>query len=312
MPDWKKVSKEIEGYAVKANPLDRIRRKYLKIFSEYTGRNVITYYSAFVQKPDIDDIEINDNDMNAFMQTIYGLDKSRGLDLILHTPGGNLASAVSLVTYLKSIFGNNIRAFVPQMAMSAGTMISLSCREIILGKESSLGPIDPQYHGMSASGVVEEYRRACEDIKKDPSCAPLWQVMFSQYSPVFIGDCEKALQWSAEQTKQWLCDNMLKDVEKKETQAGEIIHALTDHSKTYFHGRQYHIDELRKMGLKVTALEEMDKNTRRGGCADLQDCLLTIHHAYMQTFADSYAVKIIENQIGKGMIISREETYDGE
>ena len=201
MPDWKEVTKEINDLAENtSNPLDAIRRKYLNTFSKYTNRNVIAYYSAFVQKPSINGTEINDNDMNAFMQTIHGLDKSKGLDLILHTPGGNLASAVSIVTYLKSIFHDNIRAFVPQMAMSAGTMISLSCKEIILGKQSALGPIDPQYGGLSASGVVEQYHRAVRDISSDSSCISLWQVMYSKYNPVFIGDCEKAVKWANEQT----------------------------------------------------------------------------------------------------------------
>lgn len=55
-----------------------------------------------------------------------------GLDLILHTHGGQIAATESIVHYLRSIFGNNIRAFIPQLAMSAGTMIALSCKEIIM------------------------------------------------------------------------------------------------------------------------------------------------------------------------------------
>ena len=304
MPDWKEVTKEINNLAENtSNPLDAVRRKYLNTFSKYTDRNVIAYYSAFVQKPSINGTEINDNDMNAFMQTIHGLDKSKGLDLILHTPGGNLASAVSIVTYLKSIFHNNIRAFVPQMAMSAGTMISLSCKEIILGKQSALGPIDPQYGGLSASGVVEQYHRAVNDINSDSSCIPLWQVMYSKYNPVFIGDCEKAVKWANEQTYRWLCENMFDGDNEAHLKARKIVEALSDHSKTYFHGRQYHIDELKDIGIKVKALEELDKDNKIDGCADLQDCLLTVHHSYMQSFANSNAIKIIENQNGNAMII---------
>ena len=42
------------------------------------------------------------------------------------------------------MFGTDIRAIVPQLALSAGTMVALACKEIIMGKHSSLGPIDPQ------------------------------------------------------------------------------------------------------------------------------------------------------------------------
>lgn len=214
-----------------------------------------------------------------------------------------MASAVSIVTYLKSIFHNNIRAFVPQMAMSAGTMISLSCKEIILGKQSALGPIDPQYGGLSASGVVEQYHRAVRDISSDSSCISLWQVMYSKYNPVFIGDCEKAVKWANEQTHRWLCENMFDGDNEADLKASKIVEALSDHSKTYFHGRQYHIDELKDIGIKVKPLEELDKDNKIDGCADLQDCLLTVHHSYMQSFANSNAIKIIENQNGNAMII---------
>ena len=54
----------------------------------------------------------------------------------------------------------DIRVIVPHMAMSAGTMIACSSREIIMGKESSLGPIDPQYHNVPAQGVLKEFERA--------------------------------------------------------------------------------------------------------------------------------------------------------
>ena len=48
--------------------------------------------------------------------------EGRGLDLILHTPGGDMAATESLVDYLRAMFGTDICAFVPQLAMSAGTI----------------------------------------------------------------------------------------------------------------------------------------------------------------------------------------------
>ena len=51
MPNWGELLKNINN----GNPLDVERRKYLKILHEYTGRNVIAYYSGFLQKPGIID-----------------------------------------------------------------------------------------------------------------------------------------------------------------------------------------------------------------------------------------------------------------
>jgi ClpP class serine protease len=98
--------------------------------SGLTDRNVIAYYSGWLQKGYLEQqgirgFEVNDDDKNGFMATIHQLDRSKGLDLLLHTPGGDTAATESLVDYLRSMFGTDIRAIVPQLAMSAGTMIAL-------------------------------------------------------------------------------------------------------------------------------------------------------------------------------------------
>ena len=190
MPGWSAVLAEINQ--VKANiagasALDIVRRKYLGELHAHTGRNVIAYYSAWLQRgPNTPNLSINDADKNAFMATIHGLDRSLGLDLILHTPGGSIAAAESLVDYLRRMFDTNIRAVVPQLAMSAGTMIACACMEIILGKESNLGPIDPQMNGMPANGILKEFEQAAREIKADPSRIAIWQVIIGKYHPSFL------------------------------------------------------------------------------------------------------------------------------
>lgn len=127
------------------------------------------------------------------MLTIHKMDKSKGLDLILHTPGGDLVATESLVDYLYSIFNYDIRVIVPQISMSAGTMIALSAKEIILGKHSNLGPIDPQMGGLACQAVLHEFEEAKKDIKMNPQAAPLWQVIIGKYHPTFLGACDKLL-----------------------------------------------------------------------------------------------------------------------
>lgn len=51
MPNWEQVRNEINSIS---NPLDSVRRKYLSIMNQYTNRNIIAYYSAFIQKPGIE------------------------------------------------------------------------------------------------------------------------------------------------------------------------------------------------------------------------------------------------------------------
>ncbi len=80
-------------------------------------------------------------------------------------------------------------------------------------------------------------------------------------------------------------------------------YALSSHNATYSHSRHIHIDELVNLGLKIVPLEELD-NRSIDDCKDLQDCVLTIHHSFMQTLASTNALKIVENHAGQAMIIT--------
>ena len=133
MPDWNQILDEINALDTAAiNKYDTLRRRYLKRLHKQTDRNIIAYYSGWLQKPQLEGTEINDEDKNGFMTVLHELDHEKGLDLILHTPGGVTGAAESLVDYLRAVFGTNIRAFVPQLALSGGTVIACGCKEIYM------------------------------------------------------------------------------------------------------------------------------------------------------------------------------------
>lgn len=296
MPNWSDLVKEIGQLG---SPYDILRRKYIKDLADYTKRNVICYYSGFLQKPELGASNaVNDSDKNGFMTTINGLDTSLGLDLILHTPGGDTAATESIVDYLWQVFSGDIRCFVPQMAMSAGTMIACSSKEIWMGKQSSLGPVDPQFNGIPAHGVLEEFKRAHNEITTDPRTIPLWQPIISKYSPAFLGECEKAVKWSNELVTEWLSRNMLKDTENNQDIIEKIIIELGDHSVSYAHNRHLSYEKCKKIGLNV---KEMESDQ------ELQDKVLSVHHIYYHTLSSSSAFKIIENQNGVAFIQSAQQ-----
>jgi|TARA_R110001599_G_C12254744_1_gene659935 hypothetical protein len=293
MPNWNEVLDEI-NHEGRFSPLDIIRHKYLKLLNQKTGRNIICYYSGWLQKPEFPS-SIDDNDKNGLMTTIHGLDHSLGLDLILHTPGGNVAATESIVHYLRTIFNDEIRVFVPQIAMSAGTMIACASKEIFMGKESNLGPIDPQFGGIPAHGVLDEFNRAVQEVKDDPKSLPIWQTVIQKYHPTFLGECKQAIELSSQLVTCWLKEVMFKDQNDAASKAASIVSTLNNHADTKTHSRHIHFQEAIDMGLNVTMLEE-DQG--------LQDLVLTIHHAYMHTLANTRAVKIIENHKERAMIQS--------
>ena len=125
MPIWSEILRELSQTAPQGAPpdFDGVRRRYLSNLHRHTGRNTVLYASGWLQKnaPPAR-TSINDEDIHALMEVTSGLRDST-LDLILHSPGGSPEAAEGIVSYLRSRF-QHIRVIVPELAMSAATMIS--------------------------------------------------------------------------------------------------------------------------------------------------------------------------------------------
>src|SRR3989344_1726703 len=78
-------------------------------------------------------------DMSKVMNKMEG----ESFDLILHTPGGDIFSSLAISRLIKQYPGP-IRAIIPLYSMSGGSLLALSCEEIIMTPNASMGPIDPQ------------------------------------------------------------------------------------------------------------------------------------------------------------------------
>lgn len=290
MPNWNELLNEVNALG---SAHDVLRRKYLNQLHQVTKRNIIVYCSGWLQKQGVTGAGINDEDKNGFMNAVNGLDRSLGLDLVLHTPGGETAATESLVDYLRQMFKGDIRAIVPQLAMSGGTMISCACKSILMGQQSSLGPVDPQFNGIPAHGVLEEFKRAHDEIRVDPSKIPVWQPIIAKYSPAFIGECQKAVSWSEILVREWLATGMLAEDEKRDEKIERIVEELTNHALSLSHARHLSPATCKDMGLRIEMLEDDQR---------LQDAVLSLHHVYMLTMSQTAAFKIIENHNGAAFI----------
>ena len=269
-------------------PFDVVRRKYISKFAEKTGRNVICYYSAFLSKSDNPDTSISDKDINGFMTAMHGLDKKNGLDLILHSPGGDVAATEALGNYLISFFGKDIRVFVPQLSMSGGTMLACIGKEIHMGKHSSIGPIDPQFGGLPAYGIIQEYEEAKREVTQNPQSIEFYRTILSKYPPTLVGQCYKATELSTDVLTGWLnAGDMFVNSKNKDKEIRNIVCQLNNNTDTKMHARHISAEKAKEIGLNVINLEKDDQT---------QDLVLSIHHAYMATLENTNAVKIIENQ----------------
>ncbi len=145
--------------------------------------------------------------------------KDKPIDLIIHTPGGQLHASMQIARALKN-HSARTRVFVPHYSMSGGTIIALAANEIIMDKDASLGPVDPQVG----------------DILRGVFPAPSWlhvarkKGLEADDTTLMMSDIsEKALKFTRDMVNE-LLEGKFGDKEKQEQvveklTGGEMIHS---------------------------------------------------------------------------------------
>ena len=280
------------------SPHDILRRKYLKQLYEHTGRAVIFYGTCWLEnKQGIagESLSVTLGDKQGFMEAVSNVSE-RELDLILTSPGGSPEAAESIMNYLRSRF-DHIRAVIPVAAMSAATMMALACDEILLGTHSQLGPIDPQLTVLTPEGprsspgqaILDQFemaKRECQDARNIGAWLPLLRSLL----PGLIAQCIHSQQQAEEFVAEQLASHMLHKDAKRATQ---VAAWFANFSRFKSHSRPVTIADVSDLGLVVTRLESDHQ---------LQDLVLSVHHAARHTFNDTGTTKLIENHHGRAYL----------
>lgn len=215
-----------------------------------------------------------------------------------------MEAADQIVQYLRSKY-KHIRAIIPQNAMSAATMIACACDEIVMGKHSAIGPIDPQVTFPTPSGsftapaqaILDEFEQAKAEVAANPATAPLWVTKIQTYPHGFLNICSTTLSLSQQKVEEWLNTNMFKSLAKAKRPGKKIAAWLANAKEHKTHGRPITIEMARNVGLRVTALEDDQ---------DMQELVLSTFHAAMVTFGITNCVKMVESHLGKGIFLQVE------
>ena len=270
-----------------------LKRSAEKI-ADISKRNVLYYASSFLQKPQVPGhyVSLNPEDLNGFMAGMHGLDFDRDLLLILHTPGGLAEAAQTIMDYLRSKF-TRIDVVIPTYAMSAGTMIALGCDSIIMGRQSQLGPTDPQlvvgYQAYSAHAIISQFDEAKADIQRDPQSAAAWAPVLRSYGPALLQHARNAISFGQDLVERWLERHMFRDEDDPKAMAQQTAEHFGGGSHAS-HGRRIDRTEAASRGIKIVALEENQ---------DLQEAVLTLYHLSTIAFESTPAVKSVTNSIGR-------------
>ncbi|MYA51859.1 MAG: serine protease [Chloroflexi bacterium] len=267
-----------------------------------TGRAVILYSSAWLEARDLPPatVSISLQDMVGFMEVVSNVEEDE-LDLIVHSPGGSAEAAEAIVEYLRTRF-KHVRAFVPLAAMSAATMIALSADEIVMGDHSQLGPqfqiATPEGpRAAPAKAILDQFEHAKRECR-DPANLAAWMPILRSYAPGLLAQCEDSRELAEGMVSQWLADYMFQGEADREEKAKRVAAWFADYDSFQSHGRRVGPQPARNQGVHVTRLEDDH---------DLQDAVLSVHHAAMHTFSNTMSAKIVENHHGRAWVQSRRD-----
>jgi len=92
-------------------------------------------------------------DSEALVAQIRRTPPEKPIDMIIHTPGG-IALAAEMIAMAARKHAGKVTTIVPFYAMSGGSLIALAAEEILMEKESILGPLDPQINGFPSRSLI--------------------------------------------------------------------------------------------------------------------------------------------------------------
>ena len=307
MPIWSQILGELKQTAQDSDGIpnfDLVRRRYLARLHRHTGRNVILYASGWLQKSTAhpSSVSVVPEDLQGFMEVSHGLSGNDSpLDLVIHSPGGSIEAAEAIVGYLRDRF-SDIRIIVPNLAMSAATMIACAGNVVVMGSHSRLGPTDPQHllstpmgeRAVAAHDVLRQFDQARGECANS-AVLPAWLPMLSQYGPDLLARCENSIKLANSLVELWLSTYMFAGEPNADGDAKHIADWLGTRGNHNSHGRMLARESLTKKGLKIEPLE---------ADGTLQDLALSVFHATTHTFSGTPATKIMENHLGRAFVKS--------
>jgi len=185
--------------------------------------------------------------------------------------------------------------------MSAATMMALAADEICMARHSTLGPTDPQFvlrtntgdiRYVSAHALNEEFERAKELAKNDPSSFTAWAPIIGQYPPGILAQSKHSMELTTNLVKVWLRKYMLAD-DKYKARKARVISKYFSGGQHHSHGRPLMREELINKGLNIKCMEDDQ---------DEQDLIMSSYHAANHMLGGTIVTKVIEGDSGRGYL----------
>jgi ClpP class serine protease len=226
------------------------RQSLIKEIETQTGTTLICYVAGTGQ-------QINRQDTLGMVDLLHNIPTGSNIDLLLHSPGGDIDAAEKLVGLIRRRAGR-IRVIVPDFAKSAATLIALGADEIVMSDTSELGAIDPQIDLVDANGnpsvhsaqnYIDAYEKHVAALGADPG-DPVAQIMLNKMEPATVRKLERIMTRSRAIATDLLRTRMIRDEETAE----ETAKSLADTERWHSHGQVISHEIARGLGLNITYL----------------------------------------------------------
>ncbi|MBY5717067.1 hypothetical protein HFO33_10855 [Rhizobium leguminosarum] len=204
-------------------------------------------------------------DTLGFVDMLHNISPGDPIDLMLHTPGGDVDAAEKLITLVRSATGEQgqLRIIVPDYAKSAGTLMALGANSIVMSESSELGPIDPQVslkdgNGHDVNHSVLTYLNAYEEAKqafREAPDDPANCITFERFDPTMVRKFN-----SVRNRARTFAENLLK---RRGANFSKIASELMNISTYPSHGQMIGWEAARNMGLTVEYLPLQDPTWRK-------------------------------------------------
>lgn len=246
------------NYAVAEIDLaSEIRKSFREISAARGGRPVACYVANVVNSKIMAPTGIDSSDELPLNELISTAPSTDEIDIILVTPGGSGEQVAKFVEKIRSKY-KHVAFLLPNMAMSAGTILAMSGDEIIMSPSSYIGPIDPQFFGhkgglypaqalLSLIEDIQERGQKALQSGQNPRWADL-QIL-RNIDAKEIGNAINASSYSIELVKNYLLNFKFRTwqvhqssgqpvtQQDKERRADEIATLLCSHARWKSHGR---------------------------------------------------------------------------
>jgi hypothetical protein len=268
----------------RSNPFE-LRLKTISAIEKITGIPLICYVSKTSNVPMSTPVSIDEDDIIGFSDLIT---KTPGdnIDIFIISNGGSPEAAERIVKLLRNNY-KSVRFLISGNAYSAATMMCLAADEIIMHRQGTLGPIDPQINGIPAHSILESFEEVRRLLKDEgPASLTAYMPLISKYDLHLLNLCRKAQQLSIELANQYLKQYM----RKNEEDIKSITNFFMDHETHKSHGRSIDRESAKAKGLNISFAEDIPGN--------FSDLLLSLFNQYQFFFSISNFYKLFENSSG--------------